>query len=303
MDRSSHSKPLVSIGLPVYNGENYITECVDSILSQTYENFELIISDNASTDGTEKICREYAKRDNRVQYHRNKHNAGAAWNYNFVFHSSSGKYFKWISHDDISGIELLDKCLNILEKDSSVILCYPRTIFIDENGQRMQQYHDGLNLNSPDPFIRYRDYHHRYRKLDRCNPVFGLIRTDVLKKTKLIGNYFSSDYVLLGELSLYGKFYELSEFLFFRRIHPEISTKKFSSVEERYTWFDPSLNGKLFFPYWRILRNHFRSVLTSPTSIKSKIKCLSLILNWIMINKNLLKLDLKLALKKSIRIN
>ncbi len=77
--------PAVSIGLPVYNGDNFLAEAIDSILRQTMEDFELIISDNASTDRTEEICREYAAGDSRIRYYRNESNLGAMANYNLVF--------------------------------------------------------------------------------------------------------------------------------------------------------------------------------------------------------------------------
>jgi glycosyltransferase involved in cell wall biosynthesis len=87
--------PRVSIGLPVFNGEKYLAEALDSILSQTYRDFKLIISDNASTDRTEQICREYAAKDRRIRYYRNEKNIGAPKNFNRVFELSSGKYFRW----------------------------------------------------------------------------------------------------------------------------------------------------------------------------------------------------------------
>ena len=101
----------VTIGLPVYNGETYLEETLDSILNQTYTEFELIISDNGSSDGTRLICEEYAAKDDRIKYYRSVKNLGAAPNYNRAFELSSGEYFKWADYDDPLAPEFLSKCV------------------------------------------------------------------------------------------------------------------------------------------------------------------------------------------------
>ena len=97
--------PLVSIGMPVFNGEDYVEAALDSILTQTFTNFELIISDNASTDRTEEICNDFADSDDRIRYYRQEKNLGAAANFNRVFELSSGKYFKWAAHDALQSLD------------------------------------------------------------------------------------------------------------------------------------------------------------------------------------------------------
>src|SRR5882762_1549884 len=116
--------PRISIGLPVYNGENFITDALESILGQTYTDFELIISDNASTDRTEALCKSYAARDPRIRYWRNAENLGAARNFNRVFELSSGEYFKWTAHDDVLAPDYLEKCIEASDRDPSVVLVY-----------------------------------------------------------------------------------------------------------------------------------------------------------------------------------
>src|SRR3989337_590294 len=119
--------PTVSIGLPVFNGEKYLRQALDSILAQTYQDFELIISDNASTDKTQQICREYVKKDSRIRYYRNKRNLGATRNHNRVFELSCGEYFKWASHDDLLAPEFLSRCVSVLDQDHSIVLCHSKT--------------------------------------------------------------------------------------------------------------------------------------------------------------------------------
>ena len=117
--------PHVSVGLPVYNGERYLRQAIESIQSQT--DLELIISDNASTDATEGICREYATRDPRVRYYRSDQNRGAAWNHNRVVELARGEYFKRQCHDDYCDTTFLEKCLAVIHSNPDVVLCYPRS--------------------------------------------------------------------------------------------------------------------------------------------------------------------------------
>jgi Glycosyltransferases involved in cell wall biogenesis len=169
--------PKVSIGLPVFNGEKYLREAIDSILAQTFTDFELIISDNASTDRTEEICKEYEAKDPRVRYYRNELNLGAAPNYNRLVELSRGEYFKWACHDDLCAPEFLEKCVEILEQNSPIILCYTRTLIIDENGKPiLDDFGDDLNLQMPKPHERYGRYHEALF----CSGPKGCDRTRVL---------------------------------------------------------------------------------------------------------------------------
>src|SRR4051812_21445947 len=124
-----------SIGLPVYNGENHLRQSIESILAQTWQDFEFIISDNASVDSTPDICREYAERDSRIRYIRQPSNCGLSRNTNFVFEQSTGEYFKWVSHDDIHVPEFLARCVEVLDRSPSAVMVSPRGVIIDGNGQ------------------------------------------------------------------------------------------------------------------------------------------------------------------------
>ena len=134
------NQPRLSIGLPVYNGEKFLKEAIDSLLAQTFEDFELIISDNASTDKTEEICRAYAEKDQRIRYYRNDKNIGCARNFDRVFKLSSGEYFKWAAYDDLHAPDFIEKCVEVLDQDPTIILCHSQTYFIDEEGSFLQNY-------------------------------------------------------------------------------------------------------------------------------------------------------------------
>jgi glycosyltransferase involved in cell wall biosynthesis len=262
--------PKVSLGMPVYNGEAFLAETLDSILLQTYPDFEVIISDNASTDSTREICESYAARDSRVHYDRNDTNIGAARNYNRVFELSAGEYFKWTPYDDCYAPRYLESCVEVLEREADVVLCYPRTILVDGIGDVIEYHDDQFNLQSPKPHLRFRE---SFYGSAWCNPVLGLIRAAVLRKTGLIGSYHASDEVLLGELALYGKYFEVPEYLFIRRLHEHTSIEDNPDDEARVTWFDPSTTGKVLAPRWRRFVEFHRAIQRSPLGAWDRLLC------------------------------
>ena len=230
------SRPKVSIGMPVYNGERYLPQALDSILSQTFQDYELIISDNASTDATEDICMSYCAKDSRIRYHRNSENIGASNNYRRVFELSRGPYFRWANHDDLFAPESLARCVTVLDEDPSVILVYPKTKLIDENGNIISDYEDNMNLQSNRPSERFVKVS---QQLGYVNIIYGLIRTEVIQKTALIGDFIGADPIFVAELSLHGKFQEIPEHLFFRRMHPDAYSSS-TNEKKRIQFYRPN---------------------------------------------------------------
>jgi glycosyltransferase involved in cell wall biosynthesis len=265
-------KPRVSIGLPVYNGEDYLSEAIDSILSQTYEDFELLISDNASTDNTQEICEKYAAQDKRVFYTRSPENLGAAKNYNILLEYASGEYFKWAAHDDFLDPGFLERCVEALDQDDSVVLAYPRSKLCDPDGKPFGKYGDGLNLESPIPHQRFKEF---LMNPGLCHAVFGLIRLSALRNTARIGNFPRSDRNLLGELALHGKFYEVPDYLFSRRFHPNLSSYPTLTEYDLAVWFDPNKKGEMIFPRWRRLAEYLNAINRAPISFSEKIICIA----------------------------
>ncbi len=253
---------LVSIGVPVYNGENFLKDTLESILQQTFDNFELIISDNASTDATEKICRSYAEKDKRIKYHRNEKNLGAAKNYNLLVDMAKGKYFKWAAADDLIAPEYLTLCVEILDNNPDILVSQTKVRLIDENNQHLQDYDDQLHFISAKPHVRLNNY--LFRKVGMWNAIFGLIRIDQLRKTPLIGTYIASDQVLLGELILRGKVYQIPERLFSRRKHPGQADGAYKTggraKKALAAWYDPENNIKYLIPYYV---QHFLSYIAN----------------------------------------
>lgn len=209
--------PRVSIGLPVYNGENYLAESLDALLAQSFTDFELIISDNASTDRTEEICRRYAALDSRVRYIKQPRNIGAAPNHNAVVAEARGELFKWASHDDLYGPELLARCVAALDEHPDAVLCHADMAIIDSAGALVERYDYTLATGSADPAARFRSL----LFTDGGDDQYGVIRTDVLRAVAPHKSYHNAGRTMIAELAMYGRFHQVPELLYFRRDHPD----------------------------------------------------------------------------------
>lgn len=278
--------PRVSIGVPVYNGENYLTETLDSILAQTFTDFELIISDNASTDRTEAICRKYAAQDHRIRYLRSASNLGAARNYNRVFELARGEYFKWNGHDDPLAPLFLERCVEVLDQDPGVVLCFARNRAIDERGQdydvgalTARTFIPKPQLGSPEAHVRF------YHTVVADHPqgaIFGLIRRSVLAQTALIGSYRMSDLTLLGELALRGRFHQVAETLQGRRFHAQQGRSAYKSAHMREMWFDPNRSQTRNHPYLRLFREHLNAVRRAAPDARTRSICYGYMSLWVV---------------------
>jgi glycosyltransferase involved in cell wall biosynthesis len=268
---------LVSVGLPVYNGSPLIGAAIESILNQTFRDFELIISDNASTDGTEAICRGYAARDPRIRYYRSTDNRGSSWNFNHVFELSQSPYFKWVAHDDMCAPQFIERCVEILDHHPEVVLCYPRTTDIDDQGRYLGDYDDRFDLRSPKPYERFLQC---IIASARCSPVFGLIRSSTLATTPLMGSFVANDYIILAQLALRGQFYEIPERLFFHREHKGRATQVFRDLSEHLLWFDPSNTGRLPVRRLRLMIEYFNSIKCAPLTLLEALRCYFVLLRW-----------------------
>lgn len=275
------SIPRVSIGIPVYNGANFLREAIDALLAQSFTDFEILISDNASTDCTEQICRDYALRDSRIHYCRNRENLGAAKNYNLLVDKAQGEYFKWAAHDDLISPDFLEKCVAVLDNRPDAVLCYARSMIIDEHGNRIRLLPAIPQADEPNVARRFFSVVCLPRPQ---NSVFGVIRTDILRKTRLIGAFSSSDRVLNGELILRGTFVELPEPLFFKRNHTQAHWKVHSKRKDRQAWYDPNSADTRTYPDWRLLKEHLISIKTSPLTRTEQLACRSMMIWWVRRN-------------------
>ncbi len=270
--------PKISIGLPVYNGERFIEEALRSLAAQTFRDFELIICDNASTDRTEEICRAYENRFEKFSYIRNPLNYGAAKNYNLAFSRSSGEYFKWATYDDLIAPTYLEKCIHELDRNPDLVIAHTQTIVINERGQELGSNLDNLTILFSKPHQRIA---HLFQNYNLCNPICGVMRSDILRKTHLIGNYIGSDYILLVELCLLGKILEIKEPLFFRRDH-STNVRKLP-LEERAKWFDTAYTGNEHKrPAILLLQKQLDAIFKSQLGIGQRIVCSFQLYHWII---------------------
>jgi len=202
--------------MPLYNAERYVREALDALLAQDYANFELIISDNASTDATADICREYAARDGRIRYQRAESNMGAVWNFRRVFELSGGEYFMWAAFDDLRAPEYLSRCVAALESRPDAVMCCTGVRIIDEDGREVRESDFPLGIR-----MGGREVAQRVRAISRSlywYDFYGLMRRAVLASTRLPQPSWGFDVILMLEMSLRGEVLLVPQKLFSYRI-------------------------------------------------------------------------------------
>ena len=256
--------PLVSVGMPVFNGANYIAQAIDCVLAQTLVDLELIICDNASTDGTEAICRHYAARDRRVRYLRNPRNIGAGPNFDRCFHLARGTYFQWAAHDDMRAPDYLARAVAALDAHPEAVLCIAGIVEIGADGGELRRYATDLDaMAAADPAQRFGCLIHAHHQ---CEDFFGVYRRAALNGSGLIGTFSGSDRVLLAEMALRGPWVRLPEHLFLHREHAARATRALLLVDRAAAvrWLAPGARprqGRLFHlvlyrDYWRAVRRN-----------------------------------------------
>jgi glycosyltransferase involved in cell wall biosynthesis len=274
------SVPRLSIGLPVYNGEDFLAESLDSLLGQTYEDFELIISDNASTDGTADICRRYAKQDSRIRYVPQPQNLGCAPNHNVLVDQARGELFKWVAHDDLYARDLIERCIAALDEYPQVILANCWTAMIDSSRTVTKAVRYTLDTESPRAPERFRSMLFEKGGDDDG----GVIRMDVLRRIRPYDSYYHSDRTLVTEMALQGPFYHVPEWLYFRRDHPGASIRAFTTARTNCTNLDPRRADRLRHPVVRLLGEYVLAYVTmiqrAPLSAADKRECYRHLVSW-----------------------
>ena len=266
--------PRVTIGIPVYNGEAFLAHAIESALGQSFADLELVISDNGSTDGTRAIAEAYAAKDARVRYARSDTNRGAAWNYRRAFDLARGEYFRWAPADDWFAPDSVEVCVQALDADPGAVLVYPKTSLVDANGTVLRVYDDRLDLRSSDPAERFRL---ALAHIGLVNVIYGLMRTDALGKTRLMGTFVGADEVLVFELALQGKFLELPQSAFYRRIH-EKAFSQMTATGDKQAFFDPQTRGRFYLYLWQHYRQCLLGIAHAPVSLATKARATAVLL-------------------------
>ena len=279
--------PRLTVGLPVYNGELYLAESMNALLGQTYEDFELVISDNASTDSTSDICREYAKLDSRIRYIRQEQNIGLINNHNFLIRQASGEFFKLAAHDDIYARTLLERLVEALDCHPEVVVAHCWEARVDATGKLSHGLGYPVAVDGPRVAERFRSM-----LFDGWDDyVYGVIRTSVLRQTHLYASHHFADRTFNTELNLYGPFYLVPEWLYFRREHAGRASEHPEreipyTVRTRSAGLDPKRSSRLRHPlvrlYLEYVLGYVKVIKSAPLSVVERQECYYHLARWVL---------------------
>ena len=246
-------KSRVVLAMPVYNGDKYVREAITSILEQDHADFRLIVTDNASTDGTEDIVRSLAAEDDRITYVRNRVNLGASRNYNLGYELSDGEYLKWCAHDDLLSPNYVGDCVAALDADPDLSLAFGKTVSIDPNGRRLPPAGwDTPDIDAGDAATRFEQVVGLFGRM--CFPIFGVMRRSALARTDLHPSYYGSDQALLAELALRGRWRRIEDAVLWNRDHEQRSLNIDDKLE-RAVWQGGAKNRLAAAEHWQLLRH------------------------------------------------
>ncbi len=290
----SERRPRVSVGLPVFNGEAFLAPAIESMLGQSLEDLELVISDNGSTDRTAEICSHYAALDGRVRVERQERNRGAAWNFNRVFELARGELFKWAAHDDLCEPDFLAQGVAALDADPSVVWCHSRFVTIDPRGRVVEgpfgRLFDARTKAGLDPETAAdwgpadRNAAQRYRSILLGGTwgvdVFGVVRAAALRRTRLLLPFYGAEKILLAELALQGRYHEIPAPLFRMRVH-EAGSGALDSAAAQQAFFAPGA-GNPRYARLRILQAFATAISRTPLSVADRAACLAALASYVL---------------------
>jgi glycosyltransferase involved in cell wall biosynthesis len=240
----SVGNPLVSIGLPVYNGERDLPRALDCLLAQDYDNFEIVISDNASTDSTRQICEEYAARDARIKLSFNNTNIGIIANFESVLEKANGSYFMWAAHDDLWSKSFVREMVKELEghRDASVAMSAVERLHENGSAGDVVRFEDAANPNSITTFqlvmaLAHGSPHHYF--------IYGLFRRDFLRRAfKNFPSVIASDRLLMIQIAMSTRFRYVDEVLHTRYINDKPIAVRYKDEEFGRAWHDRNAHLK-----------------------------------------------------------
>jgi len=276
--------PAVTIGLPVFNGERYLEEAIRSTLSQTQGDLELVISDNASSDRTAEICRDYALQDARVRYFRNRANLGAAPNYNIVFRHARGRFFKWLAHDDLITPSFVAKTTRVLEERPDAVLCNSVVSYIDSKGASLGLY--DTHLNKADVWSPSRRLALMTLRSHSCVDFFGMFRRSALEGSLLHGSFHGADRALLAQMALRGRMIQIPAPLVQMREHENRYTRSQARAVDRASWHDTRTRNRVSFPTWRLYAEYLKMVRAAELGSSERLRCYAVLARWWAVNWN-----------------
>jgi glycosyltransferase involved in cell wall biosynthesis len=263
-------------------------------LDQTFEDFELIVSDNASTDRTADICYDFAARDPRVRYCRLEANRGITQNHNHAFSLARGTYVMWLGHDDLLRKDYLSKCVESLQGNAEAVLCFSYIRRVDGEGNLLREVKVPNDGASSRPSERFRSI---IRPNQRADAMYGLMRRATLSQTQLHGDFTGSDVILLAEMGLRGRFTLIPEFLFSRRIHRFQHSLRSSDARVRTISMDPNKKGKIILPQFRRTKEYLLAIKRAEVPFKERLACYKYVIEWIWMCRRNLQRDIVLEIE------
>lgn len=277
----------VTIGLPVKNGADYVGGALKSLLDQTFTDFRLLISDNASTDETEDACRAIAGSDSRVEYYRHNHDLGAAANYNYVFERSDSPLFTWAAHDDLRDPRYLEMCVSALDAREDAVVAFTGTLDIGPDGEPMDVWAPMKGYESPDPAVRLSDALSQAETF----PIFGVMRREAIERSRLHLPYAGSDRAMLAYLAAQGPFIQIDEPLFLHRQHSKRSVYSARNRRERMEWWDPGSVDRLVVPNLMLTRDYWRAIMQASLTSRERRDCLTVLVRDVMRRRRSIVID------------
>ncbi|NJN95353.1 MAG: glycosyltransferase family 2 protein [Anaerolineales bacterium] len=273
--------PLISMGMPIYNEAKWLGQALDSLLTQTFEDFELIISDNASTDESRKIVQDYAAKDARIKLYHQAEDIGAIENFEFVLAQARGDYFMWVGGHDLWSSNLLDVLLKEMQANPHVVLCFPQTVLIDRENRPLTVFNETVDTRSEQSAAgRIWAMH---RQLKRSNAIYGLHRREVLLSTLPWPKIVGGDSVLLVRAAAVGDVLTNSTGQWFRRKNHEHSSLE--TVQRRVQALKLS-NLEAVFPVFATRVAIMAEFLKAGGSYREKIRLLNYGLRRLFLTSN-----------------
>ena len=286
------SEPLVTIGIPVYNEEKYLSRAIESVLSQSYPHFQLIVSDNCSTDNSYEIAKQYEELDKRIRVFKHNKNYGPVLNFQYLLNEANTEYFAWLGSHDYYEKDFLQDAISIHQNNQECSLVYPIVTLVNEEGEFIEWGHSDIKSE----FVgRFSDALIIPKKLNKCFNIYGVFKYEIIRKIKVEHIYGSDDLQLFvaaclgtihctNKIGLIGLLESSRDYSYEARIKSYIELKIFNSYS----------NQK------RVLRSftynkHLKYILTlKGYSARDKIK---LILKFYKIYKKRYKISVRLILK------
>jgi glycosyltransferase involved in cell wall biosynthesis len=269
--------PRLAIGLLVYNGQAHLAPAIESLLSQTMDDFVLDISDNASTDLTEEICRSYAAADSRIRYVRQNENRGPTWNSNYVAQASPDtEFFKWCADDDVHEPTYLERCVAELDERPELVACHSRVRYINERGDELMRSFRQLKFADDRPWVRFE----QVLVLPHDFSIgFAVIRRSALNRIRPFQPVYNSDAIMLAELAFLGPFGEVPDHLFLNRGHPGRASAVIRRGRTRNVWA-AWFGGSSRLPLWHTLASLHRSISLAPLDPMARVRCYGVLAKW-----------------------